>query len=62
MLERTPRQEKELEAMKYLNDNYPAFAPRLFDCGELGILHIFWMRSRWECQWYDELETLPEKG
>lgn len=31
-----------------------------FDCGDLGIVKLFWIRHNWECRWLD-IETCPVK-
>lgn len=32
-----------------------------FDCGELGILHLYWRRDQsWGFDWIEEIEPLPE--
>lgn len=29
-----------------------------FDCGDLGIVKLFYIRSNWECRWLD-IEACP---
>ncbi len=56
-MQRTPREDMELEIMGYLNENrmyYGAY----YDCGDLGILHIYWSRSTWETEWI-EIQPWP---
>ena len=58
---RTPRQQKELEIMNWLNEHQRQGTNAFYDCGELGTLHIFWYRSTWRTEWIT-IEVCPEWG
>ena len=52
------RKDVELSVMEYLNDKEQYYA-HAFDCGDLGILYIWWGRN-WEIQWI-KVEPLPDE-
>ena len=53
----SPRDRLALEMMAHLNDKQE-YHTRVFDCGELGVLRI-WFHRRWSYQWWQP-EPLPE--
>jgi len=49
----------ETAIMHTLNDNSTMFN-RLFDCGDLGIVRIWWEGSRWQTRWHDDIISVTE--
>ena len=47
-----------LAAMEHLNSQSNC-SECLYDCGELGLLQIYWGRYGWEYMWL-EIDPLPE--
>jgi len=47
---------KFFEIIHALNERQGQRLSGFFDCGILGIAHIYW-RNCWEVTWYDELNT-----
>ena len=41
-----------------LNVASPPICHRLFDCGELGLLRVWWSGMRWETGWADKEDIL----
>ena len=53
------REAVETAIMHTLNNN-PAIFRRLFDCGSLGTVRIWWERGRWHTRWYDDIISVTE--
>lgn len=32
----------------------------LWNCGKYGIVHIFWHRTTWSCEWFDDIEAFSK--
>jgi len=49
----------ETAVMYTLNSN-PTMPHRLFDCGDLGIVRIWWGGSSWQTRWHDDIISVTE--
>jgi hypothetical protein len=55
--EYTSLQRAELETMKWLNSENLQGENRVYDFGNLGLLHISWRNGRWDTRWLKVLEV-----
>ena len=45
------REAKYLQIITELNRQNRQRDSGVFDCEELGLVHIYWSGNRWECEW-----------
>ena len=57
MKQRTQKETMELEIMHYLNRRC-TYASHIFDCGDLGIVELYWQHHGWEKRWLN-IKPLP---
>jgi len=50
-MELSDRDNKYLEIITRLNKAHQQGSIHYYDCGELGIIHIYWHGNRWEHEW-----------
>ena len=61
-MEQQDRNIKTLDIITKLNKTHRQGSDGYYDCGELGVVHIYWHQQRWEWEWIEISDEFKAEG